>query len=104
LGVHETGSTPEYDDLPVVYGDRLQLTRVFQNLIGNALKFHGPELPRVSIQASATPDGWAFTIRDNGIGMEPEQAERIFGLFQRLHNQEDYPGQRDRSVGDQAHR
>jgi PAS domain S-box-containing protein len=90
--IEDTDGMVEFDHLPIIYGDPVQLSRVFQNLIGNGLKFRGAEPPRVSIEAEPSPDGWVFTVRDNGIGMEPEQTERIFGLFQRLHSQAEYSG------------
>jgi signal transduction histidine kinase len=79
-------------ELPVVLADRANLCRVFQNLIGNAVKFTGDRPPRVSIEAEREGDHWRFSVRDNGIGMNPEHARRIFEPFQRLHGEEDYPG------------
>ena len=78
--------------LPVVRADRANLCRVFQNLIGNAVKFAGEETPHVSIDAEPDDGYWRFSVRDNGIGMNPEHARRIFEPFQRLHGEEDYPG------------
>lgn len=78
--------------LPVVHGDATQLARVFQNLIENAIKFRKPEQsPAIEISATRTDGEWVFCVRDNGIGMEPGFADRIFKLFQRLHGRE-YPG------------
>ena len=70
----------------------MQLTQLFQNLIGNAIKFHGEAAPRVDV--SVEPDGssWRFSVRDNGIGVDAQYAERIFVIFQRLHGRDDYPG------------
>ena len=65
---------------------------MFQNLIGNAVKFTGDGTPRVSIEAEREGEHWRFSVRDNGIGMNPEHARRIFEPFQRLHGEEDYPG------------
>ena len=70
----------------------MQLTQVFQNLIGNALKFKGAEKPRVSISAEKRGDDWLFAIHDNGIGIEPQHFKRIFAIFARLHTREEYPG------------
>lgn len=78
--------------LPVVLADRANLCRVFQNLIGNAVKFAGDETPHVSVEAEREGEHWRFSVRDNGIGMDPEHARRIFEPFQRLHGEEDYPG------------
>lgn len=79
-------------DLPTVHGDRDQLIRVFQNLVGNAIKFCGENTPRVDVGAEETSDHWRFSVRDNGIGIDPEYAERIFVIFQRLHTRTEYPG------------
>jgi chemotaxis family two-component system sensor kinase Cph1 len=78
--------------LPTVLADRLQLGQLFQNLIGNAIKFRGDESPRVHISASRNGNGWTFSVRDNGVGIAPEYSERIFIIFQRLHNREEYTG------------
>jgi signal transduction histidine kinase len=90
--VAEAGATVEIGDLPTVRGEASLLGGVFQNLIGNALKFHGDEPPVVRIDAKRTDGFWTFTVRDNGIGIEPEYAERIFVIFQRLHHKDAYPG------------
>ncbi len=93
LKIEETGGDVRADgELPTVAADPGQLTLLFQNLISNSLKFRGEERPRVRV--SATRDGalWVFAVRDNGIGIEPQYAERIFGLFQRLHGRDEYPG------------
>ena len=81
-----------HDELPVVLGDPTQLRQVFQNLVGNALKFRGTEAPRIHVHAE--PDGgmWRFSFKDNGIGIDPQFAERIFVIFQRLHTRREYPG------------
>ena len=78
--------------LPVVWADRSQLLQVFQNLIGNAIKFHGPEAPVISIQADKLGPQWLFSVRDNGIGISPASAQNIFVVFQRLHTRTEYPG------------
>ena len=72
--------------------DERQLGQLFQNLIANAIKFHGEESPRVHVSAERRPGDWLFSVRDNGIGMDPQYAERIFVIFQRLHDREEYPG------------
>lgn len=81
-----------FDDLPVVMADKDQLTQVFQNLISNAIKFRGKKRPSISIDAQ-TSDGFAeFKVVDNGIGIDPKHAERIFVIFQRLHPRDKYEG------------
>src|SRR5262249_57537920 len=77
--------------LPTVRGDGPQLARLFQNLIGNGLKFRRPAPPRIHVSARIEDGMWRFTVRDNGIGIDREQAGRIFQLFQRLHTREEYP-------------
>jgi signal transduction histidine kinase len=86
------GATIESDPLPTVSAEVPLLTAVFQNLISNALKFHGDEPPKVRVGVRQADDFWEFSFADNGIGIDPEYAERIFVIFQRLHNKADYPG------------
>jgi PAS domain S-box-containing protein len=81
-----------HDKLPEVLADGAQLTQVFQNLIGNAMKFRGEEAPRIHVSADAREEVWVFEVRDNGIGLDPQYADRIFMMFQRLHNKTEYPG------------
>jgi signal transduction histidine kinase len=90
--IDESGAQITVGELPVVRADRANLCRVFQNLVGNAVKFTGGETPRVSIEAERDNGDWRFSVRDNGIGMNPDHARRIFEPFQRLHGEEDYPG------------
>jgi light-regulated signal transduction histidine kinase (bacteriophytochrome) len=78
--------------LPTVRGDWALLVQLFQNLIGNAIKFHGKEPPRIEISAAPDGTGWRFTVADNGIGIDPQYADRVFALFQRLHSRAEYPG------------
>jgi len=90
--ITENGALVTHDPLPMVMADRPQLGQLFQNLIGNAIKFRRDEPPRVHISASRTGNGWTFSVRDNGIGIAPEYSERIFIIFQRLHSREEYAG------------
>ena len=90
--IERSGARVHVGPLPVVPADRGNLCRVFQNLIGNAIKFTGGEAPEVSIEAEPEAGQWRFAVRDNGIGMQADQTERIFEPFQRLHGEEDYPG------------
>jgi light-regulated signal transduction histidine kinase (bacteriophytochrome) len=78
--------------LPTVLADGTQLEQVFQNLISNALKFHGEAPPRICIGAQDRKGEWEFSVQDNGIGLDPKQATRIFEIFQRLHTEDEYPG------------
>jgi chemotaxis family two-component system sensor kinase Cph1 len=90
--IEESGAIVTYDDLPTVMANSSQLTRLFQNLIGNAIKFRAKKAPKIHISAERKEDEWIFLIRDNGIGINPKDAERIFTVFQRLHTREEYPG------------
>lgn len=90
--VEDSGVVVSHDPLPMLVGDELQLERLFQNLIGNAVKFRGEEPPLVHISAEKTGREWVFSVRDNGIGIEPEYAEQVFSIFQRLQRDERYPG------------
>jgi PAS domain S-box-containing protein len=103
LAFEETGARLVRDPRPTVMGDTVQLIQLFQNLIGNALKFRHDTTPEVRIGAERRPKAdaaslgmppyeWVFHVRDNGIGIEPQYFERIFVIFQRLHTQDQYPG------------
>ncbi|GAA1467872.1 ATP-binding protein [Nocardiopsis exhalans] len=88
----EAGAEITGDTLPTVQGDRTLLTQVFFNLVGNAVKFRGEDAPAVHISVERQDDEWVFCCADNGIGIEPQYAERIFVIFQRLHTREKYTG------------
>jgi two-component system, chemotaxis family, sensor kinase Cph1 len=90
--ITENEATVTIAPLPTVFGDRVQLGQLFQNLIGNAIKYRGADPPQVTLAATREGDCWHFTVRDNGIGIAPEYAERIFVIFQRLHTQAEYSG------------
>jgi len=90
--IEESGARVRVGLLPTVLADRANLCRVFQNLVGNAIKFTGEDTPTVSIEAERDNGRWRFSVSDNGIGMQPDQSERIFEPFQRLHGEEHYPG------------
>ncbi|MBC6419996.1 MAG: GHKL domain-containing protein, partial [Prochloron sp. SP5CPC1] len=80
-------------DLPTVMGNETQLLQLFQNLIGNALKFSRPTFsPTITISVKPEGEQWCFSIQDNGIGIKPENFNRIFGIFQRLETETEYPG------------
>jgi PAS domain S-box-containing protein len=88
-----TGSQIQYGHLPTVKAYRTEFRQLFQNLISNAIKFSKKnEAPVISINAEAHSNGWKFTVQDNGIGIEAKHCEKIFLIFQRLHNRDDYPG------------
>jgi signal transduction histidine kinase len=80
------------DTLPVIYVDSSQIAQVFQNLISNAIKFHGDASPKVHISAEEKEGEWYFSIKDNGIGIEEEYMNKIFVMFRRLHGRGEYPG------------
>jgi PAS domain S-box-containing protein len=91
--IDEAGGLVTNDDLPLVLADETQLVLVFQNLVGNAVKFRRPdEPPRVHVSARRDGRMWAFRVRDNGIGIAPEFHARLFTIFQRLHTRDEYPG------------
>ncbi len=90
--IEESNAVLTYDELPTIIIDTPQMISLFQNLIDNAIKFRGEKAPRVHISAERKGDEWVFSIRNNGIGIDPKYAERIFGMFQRLHGSTDYPG------------
>jgi PAS domain S-box-containing protein len=92
ISIAESGAKITHDPLPMVWADELQMGQLFQNLIGNALKFRGPEAPRVHISAECQGEHWCFAVQDNGIGLDPAQADYILGVFQRLHTRDEYPG------------
>ena len=90
--ISSKGARVECAQLPVVKGDGAQLSRLFQNLVGNALKFSGDAHPRVQIWVEQEGDDWVFAVKDNGIGIAPEHHERVFGMFARLHSRSQYSG------------
>jgi signal transduction histidine kinase len=109
VAIQENQAVVTHDPLPEVLGDETQLVQLFQNLIANAIKFHGKKKPKVHISASLTNrsslpineaggswglrgDVWLFSVRDNGIGIDPRYADRIFIIFQRLNDRTKYPG------------
>ena len=90
--LEESGAEIQSAPLPTLRADKGQQIRLFQNLIGNAVKFRGERSPVVCITAEEKDGDWSFSLRDNGIGIEPRYQERIFVIFQRLHTREEYPG------------
>jgi light-regulated signal transduction histidine kinase (bacteriophytochrome) len=112
LAIEENGAEITYDSMPAVIVDPTQLTQLFQNLLGNAIKFRGKARPRIHVgavrepapyckipSAGSTgpasrqqPEEWHFSVRDNGIGIDPQYFDKIFIIFQRLHTLDQYPG------------
>ena len=90
--IEESGAAITYDALPVVEADDTQLAQLFQNLIGNALKFRSASVPRIHVSCIPRQSEYEIVVADNGIGIEPQYFERIFMVFQRLHNKGEYPG------------
>jgi PAS domain S-box-containing protein len=90
--VEDSGSEITHDSLPTVSVDGIQIIQLFQNLIGNALKFRGDKPPKIHIGVEEREEDWLFSVSDNGIGIDPEYKERIFVIFQRLHGKGEYPG------------
>jgi len=92
MAIEESQAIITHDPLPTVMSDDTQMVLLFQNLIGNAVKFRTQEQIRVHISAQAKGREWVFSVRDNGIGIDPQYFERLFVIFQRLHSKEEYPG------------
>ena len=92
VAVRESKAKITHDPLPEVVADEAQLVELFQNLIGNAVKFHGKKAPRVHVSVDTHETEWVFAVRDDGIGIDPQYAERIFIIFQRLHDRNHYAG------------
>ena len=90
--IHESGAVITCHSLPVVKADGPLLLQVFQNLIGNAIKFRGSERPAIQVNAAELPAEWVFSVADNGIGISSEYADTIFVIFKRLHTQSEHPG------------
>jgi PAS domain S-box-containing protein len=91
--IKDSGAQVTHDPLPTVQADEMQLVQLFQNLVGNAVKYQSPGIPRVHV--SATRHGktsWTFAVKDNGLGIDPQYFERIFGMFQRLHKRDEFSG------------
>jgi light-regulated signal transduction histidine kinase (bacteriophytochrome) len=92
VAIEEGSAAITQDLLPIVMADESQMAQLFQNLIDNAIKFRGEASPRVHISAEQKEKDWVFSVRDNGIGIDPQYHERIFMIFQRLHDRGEYPG------------
>lgn len=92
MAIEDSDARITHDPLPVVLADATQLAQVFQNLIENAIKFHGPDVPRIHVSAVRQTADWVFAVQDNGIGIDPRHFDRLFIIFQRLHTEGQYRG------------
>lgn len=92
IAIAESNATVTQDPLPIVMADAAKLIQLLQNLISNALKYHSEAPPKIHISVVQREKDWCFSVKDNGIGIDPQYAERIFILFQRLHTRREYPG------------
>ena len=90
--IAETQAIVTHDDLPTIMADSTKLMQLFQNLIGNAIKFRSSNPPKIHIGTTRLEDEWLFSVQDNGIGIDPKFSDRIFIIFQRLHTRDEYPG------------
>ena len=90
--IQESEATVTHDTLPSLQVEGVHLQQIFQNLISNAIKYRGPEAPRVHVGCVDRGGTWEFSVRDNGIGIEPRYKEQVFGLFKRLHSRSRYSG------------
>ena len=88
----QNGAVVSHAVLPVVMGDSAQLTRLFQNLLVNSIRYRSEAPPEIHIAAEARNGEWLFSVKDNGIGIEPQYAEKVFGIFKCLHPRDKYPG------------
>ena len=92
VAIEDSGTLVSHDYLPMLVVDEGQLVQLLQNLIGNAIKFCNQETPTVHVSAEKKDEVWVFSVKDNGIGIDPQHAQRIFEMFKRLHIREEYPG------------
>lgn len=91
--IEDSAAVVTHDPLPAVMADEMQLVQLFQNLVGNAIKYQSAGVPRVHVAArNADGNRWIFSVKDNGLGIDPQYFDRIFGMFQRLHKREEFAG------------
>jgi light-regulated signal transduction histidine kinase (bacteriophytochrome) len=90
--IHDSGAQVTVGELPEIMCDRSQMVQLIQKLIGNGLKYHGGLPPRIQVSAKRSGKEWLVSVRDNGIGIDPNHYEQIFEIFKRLHDQAQYPG------------
>jgi light-regulated signal transduction histidine kinase (bacteriophytochrome) len=92
LAIDDNKAEINYNTLPIIYGDEMLMVLLFQNIIGNSIKYRSEEIPKIDISVTKQSDNYLFAIKDNGIGMSPEHLQRIFTIFQRLHTKDEYEG------------
>jgi two-component system, chemotaxis family, sensor kinase Cph1 len=92
VAIEDAGAVITHDDMPDAFCDQAQIRQVFQNLIGNAVKFHGEDPPHVHVGVRREADVWVISVRDNGIGVEAEYFQEVFRIYRRLQSRETYPG------------
>ena len=93
VAVAEHGAEVTHDPLPTVLADEVQLIQLFQNLVGNAIKYQDSDVPKIHVSAARNGDRmWTFSVKDNGLGIGPEYLEKVFGMFERLHKRDEYAG------------
>ena len=93
VAVAEHGAEVTHDPLPTVLADEVQLIQLFQNLVGNAIKYQESDVPKIHVSAAKNGDRmWTFSVKDNGLGIGPEYLEKVFGMFERLHRRDEYAG------------
>jgi light-regulated signal transduction histidine kinase (bacteriophytochrome) len=92
MAITESGAELKHGPLPIIMGDGVQLTQLFQNLLANGIKFRRPASPRVHVSAQQLEKEWRIDVRDNGIGIDSKNFSRLFSIFQRLHTREQYRG------------
>ncbi len=90
--IESSGASITHEPLPCVRMHEFQMEQLFQNLIGNAIRYRSQETPQIQVTAEACGQEWKFSVRDNGIGIDPRYKDQIFGVFKRLHSSADYPG------------
>jgi len=90
--IRESAAVITHEGLPKIWLHEFQLEQLFQNLIGNAIRYRGTETPLIHVAATRRPDDWMFSVADNGIGIAEQHQEQIFGIFKRLHSVSEYPG------------
>src|ERR1019366_9324558 len=88
VAVAQSGAIVTADPLPTLVAEEVTLMQIFQNLISNSIKYRGEETPRIHVSAERDAEGWLFAVRDNGMGIDPQDADRVFGMFKRLHGSE----------------